>query len=59
MKEGWNWLFNSRKEHYFVLGKSLCNRYMLLDTSHLSETTNNPCAICKKKLEKMRKGKSK
>lgn len=56
-KEGWTWLRNSRKWHYFRAGKSLCKRYMLL--KHPSEgyesgnngSTDN-CASCKREILK-------
>jgi hypothetical protein len=30
--EGWKQLLNARKAHYFVDGRSLCNRWMFLGT---------------------------
>lgn len=56
-KEGWTWLLNSRKEHYFVEGRSLCGKWMYLGRSDDLEekAPHNACVMCKKKLEK-RKG---
>jgi hypothetical protein len=51
-KEGWSWLFNSRVEHYFVEGKSLCGKWGILGYGDCAEHTNNPCDACMKKLEK-------
>lgn len=51
-KEGWSWLFNSKVEHYFVEGKSLCGKWGILGYGDCAEHTNNPCATCMKKLEK-------
>lgn len=31
--EGWNWLHNSRKWHYFADGRSLCGKWMTLGTN--------------------------
>jgi hypothetical protein len=30
--EGWNWLFNAAKYHYFRAGRSLCGRWGMLGT---------------------------
>ena len=51
-KEGWSWLFNSRVDHYFVDGKSLCGRWGILGYGECSEWSNNPCKTCMKKLNK-------
>ena len=51
-KEGWSWLFNSKVEHYFVEGKSLCGKWGILGYGDCAEHSNNPCANNKKKLEK-------
>ena len=29
-KEGWAWLWNSQKWHYFRGGRSLCGKFLLL-----------------------------
>ena len=29
-REGWGWLSNAAKWHYFVGGKSLCGRWLML-----------------------------
>ena len=34
-KEGWTWLINSRKDHYFRDGKSLCGKWMVLGSNGL------------------------
>ncbi len=51
--QGWTWLFNTPKEHYFVNGQSLCGRWMCLGDDH-SAKPDNPCKICLKKLEQMK-----
>lgn len=54
MKEGWTWLINSKKEHYFRNGQSLCGKWACLG----NDFTNEPprmgvaCAMCLKKREK-------
>lgn len=54
--EGWNWIYNSPKWHYFVDGKSLCKRWMLFSTpKNLEQGNNNSpdnCKLCRKTLEK-------
>jgi hypothetical protein len=52
--EGWTWLHNSRKWHYFKGGRAVCGGFMLL--AHPSEgyqtgNDNSPdnCAACKRK----------
>ncbi|MFA5559935.1 MAG: hypothetical protein WDA59_10885 [Methanofastidiosum sp.] len=54
-KEGWTWLSNSPKWHYFRNGQSLCGKWGLLGNHELEQGKNNSpdnCAICRKKLEK-------
>lgn len=54
MKEGWTWLFNSRKEHYFRDGQSLCGKWMCLgsDFTNIPPHVEVACATCLKKREK-------
>ena len=53
-KEGWTWLINVKKEHYFRNGRSLCGRWLCLgndlypDPDHFSES----CQTCLKKRRK-------
>lgn len=58
-KEGWNWLSNATKWHYFVEGRSLCRRWMCFGTDLKEDTGESPddCAACRKALTK-RKGKA-
>lgn len=54
-KEGWTWLQNSRKWHYFVDKKSLCGRFGLWKDDDLEQGNDDSadnCAACKKKLAK-------
>ena len=53
-KEGWAWLWNSQKWHYFRGGRSLCGKFLLL--AHPEEgyeigndLSKDNCAICRKK----------
>lgn len=57
---GWNWLINSRVEHYFVEGRSLCGRWMIFapDTG-IEDAPGNYCMACLKKLAKRRADKVK
>lgn len=48
---GWKFLFNSRKEHYFIDGHSLCNKYLTLRAGGCHEDSDNRCKACEKKLE--------
>ena len=60
--EGWTFLWNSKKWHYFRDGRSLCRRWMCLsytpDEKELIDSPDN-CAECKKRrmkeLEKEKK----
>lgn len=52
MNEGWSYLFNSRKEHYFVQGKSLCGKFLILGSGDCSPSAKKPCKGCLKKLER-------
>lgn len=54
-KEGWTWLWNSTKWHYFKNGQSLCRRFMLLGKGDFEQDNNNSpdnCKACKKVLDK-------
>lgn len=56
-KEGWTWLSNSNKWHYFRNNTSLCNRFMLLAVGDLeqgNDASPDNCMACRKKLEKER-----
>lgn len=60
MDEGWTYLYNSPKWHYFVKGDrivSLCRKWMLFSVADLeSGNDNSPdnCAKCRKELIKRR-----
>ena len=54
-KEGWTWLSNSTKWHYFVDNRSLCGKFALLRIPKLEQGNDGSldnCIACKKKLEK-------
>lgn len=55
--EGWNWLWNSRKWHWFGQdGRSLCRRFLLLgtnrDAQHGNDSSPDNCAECARRLAK-------
>jgi hypothetical protein len=56
-KEGWTYLLNAPKWHYFVGGRSLCRRWALFSTTALEsgndDSTDN-CKSCRVELEKRR-----
>lgn len=59
-KEGWTWLANSRKWHYFVDGRSLCRRFMFFaepKSGYEQGNDDSPdnCQACLKQLNKRRK----
>lgn len=48
-EEGWTWLMNSTKWHYFRGGRSLCRRYMVLGRPEFEgDSPNSPdnCRTC-------------
>ena len=51
LKEGWTYLWNSPKWHYFRDGKSLCGRWMCLGSEFEAgnETSPDNCVTCMKK----------
>lgn len=56
--EGWTWLFNSTRWHYFRGGRSLCGKFLLLSRSGLqlgSDDSRDNCAACRRKLEAERR----
>lgn len=53
--EGWKYLVNSSKFHYFVNGRSLCNRWATLSDFGLKQDefpSPDDCKVCRKKLDK-------
>ncbi|MGB9825256.1 MAG: hypothetical protein ACPLRU_01170 [Desulfofundulus sp.] len=55
-KQGWAWLINSRKWHYFIDGKSLCGKYLLIGSPELEQGNDDSpenCAACRKALKKL------
>lgn len=57
--EGWTWLFNSRKWHYFRNGRSVCGRYAILgagDFEQGNDTSPDNCAQCRKVIAKQTGG---
>jgi len=59
-KEGWNYLINSRKWHYFVDRRSLCGRWaMFFGDNHDAQLGDNDspvnCAACRRAVEKREK----
>lgn len=64
LREGWWMPGRSRKFHYFVEGRSLCNGWGFPDYNNLSPDTGNvergpdDCAGCFKKLVKLRESRT-
>ncbi|HET9023873.1 MAG TPA: hypothetical protein VFN64_04835, partial [Burkholderiaceae bacterium] len=57
MADGWTWLWNARKWHYFVGGRSLCGRWLLLATADCrdyAEPSPDDCRACRRKLKEQR-----
>jgi hypothetical protein len=55
MAEGWTWLINSKKWHYFVNGRSLCGKFGLIGRPELEQGNDDSpdnCTACRKKLKK-------
>lgn len=55
--EGWTWLINARKWHYFRNGRSLCGQQMILKHPAEGYELDNPnspdnCPRCRAKLVK-------
>lgn len=58
-KEGWTWLYNTPKWHYFVDQESLCRRWILFSGGAFLEPNMRSnrigyCKTCEKKLKAMR-----
>jgi hypothetical protein len=53
-KEGWKWLINSTKWHYFRNGTSLCGKWMNLgeDFEQGNDESSSNCKACKTALRK-------
>lgn len=54
-KEGWGWIRNSPKWHYFVDGRSLCGKWLGLGLGELeqgNDESGDNCTVCKKALAK-------
>ena len=57
MTDGWSWLRNSEKWHYFVGGRSLCGKWMGLRLGELEQGNDESmdnCTACKKALSRRR-----
>ena len=53
LKEGWGYLINSTKWHYFRNGRSLCGKWGILSDKALelgNDDSPDNCKACKKKL---------
>lgn len=54
MKEGWKYLLNSTKWHYFVEGRSLCGKWATFGNDGLeqgNDESEDNCAGCRKKFK--------
>lgn len=52
--EGWTWLLNARKWHYFVNRRSLCGKWAILfggDLDEIGSLDGENCKVCQRKLE--------
>ena len=59
-KEGWTWLFNAYKQHYFVDKKSLCGKWAILLDNELeigNDESPDNCLECRRKLKKRKEKK--
>jgi hypothetical protein len=55
--EGWGWLYNSRKWHYFRDGRSLCHNWLGLGLGKLEQGKDDSldnCKACRGRLIKER-----
>ena len=55
MTEGWGWIHQSPKWHYFVDDRSLCGQWLGLGLGELQQGNDdslNNCKACKRKLKK-------
>lgn len=57
---GWRWMFNAKKIHFFNNGRALCGKWMILSSSDKEDLTvrNSPlpdeCRECHKRAKKAR-----
>ena len=56
-KEGWTWLWNVKKWHYFREGRSLCGKYLLMGSGELDQGNDNSPSNCKSCCKKLLKAK--
>ncbi len=52
--EGWKWLFNATKWHYFVDHESLCGRWGTFTMNELEQGNDKSpdnCKMCRRKLK--------
>ena len=55
LTEGWTWLIQTPKWHYFVERRSLCGKWLLFGNPELEQGNDNSpdnCKACLKKLKK-------
>lgn len=57
MNEGWLWLYNSTKWHYFVDNKSICKKFALFASSGRkfeigNDNSKDNCTTCRRIREK-------
>lgn len=49
--QGWGYISNSRKWHYYVNGRSLCRKFMKLSSADLeqgNDDSSDNCAECRR-----------
>ena len=57
INEGWTWLYNTTKWHYFKEGRSLCGKWMVLSKQDYelgNDDSPDNCKTCQKKLAKLK-----
>jgi hypothetical protein len=54
LKEGWVWLYNAKKEHYIVEGRSLCGRWGYMGGAFHASDIDSPdnCKACVREFKK-------
>jgi hypothetical protein len=53
LTEGWKWLMNATKWHYFVDHESLCGRWMTFSMNDIeqgNDRSSDNCKMCRRKL---------
>jgi hypothetical protein len=56
MRQGWGFPILSKKAHYFVDGRSLCQKWIFTGEYEQETEKRSPddCAVCRRKLDKFK-----